>query len=105
MHIRLLVTGALVALFLFALGARVHGNDLARDTEVPRVLHITVIATSKTKPRFEAYNAWLPYPTLYTCQEASTRIDLELIGQIVAHKQHVNVLSVSMECMAAGSLI
>ena len=97
MHMRLLLAGLFGALFLVKCTSPAHAGGI----EASRVLHIEVY----TADRRHAYEAWLPYPTNYTCIAAGAKLDLKQIERLVAFKQHIKVAGSSHECVAAGAII
>jgi hypothetical protein len=97
MYIRLLLAGLFGALILVKCTSAAHGMA----TENRTVLHIEVYNTEGR----HAYEAWLPYPTSYTCTAAGELLDLQEIERVVAQVKHIKIKGSSRECITAGAKI
>lgn len=99
---RLLLKGALVALFSF--GATAAHADDAMNT---RVLKIIIIGTTKAQPKsHELARVWLPMETRFTCEEAVDQTDLTLVTNAARIKlKHSHVLGARAVCVVAGPIV
>jgi hypothetical protein len=88
-----------VALLLFA-PKPAHSEDGV----TPRVLKIVIYATSPKHPTpYEAYRMWMPFETMYTCQEGLRQIDLKTLAEAVQRKlTKLTVVDASAECVEAN---
>lgn len=98
---RLLLTGALVALFSFAGQAHADCNEGGVSS---RILTIEVIGVTKAKPEAHpVLRVTLPYPTKYTCDTAKARVDTYTITQWAKWKlKRARVIGAAAQCETSG---